>query len=72
MKLQEPLIVPVLSTGESGGLLYYTMPLVEGETLQARITRERQIPHRDVVCILHDVLTALAYARRFVVHRYLQ
>jgi eukaryotic-like serine/threonine-protein kinase len=68
--LQEPLIVPVLGTGESQGLLYYTMPFVEGETLQARIAREHELPHGDVVRILRDVLTALAYAHEHqVVHR---
>src|SRR5258706_11664562 len=33
--LQDPHIVPVHSAGESGGLPFYTMPFVEGESLRA-------------------------------------
>src|SRR5262245_26566014 len=35
--LQQANIVPVLSAGDMGGLPYYTMPLVEGESLRARL-----------------------------------
>ncbi len=69
-QLQEPLIVPVLAAGESHGLVYYTMPLVEGESLRARLERERELPQGDVVRIMRDVLTALAYAHAHgVIHR---
>jgi serine/threonine-protein kinase len=36
-RLQHPHVVPLLAAGEAGGLLYYTMPLVEGESLRARL-----------------------------------
>jgi hypothetical protein len=39
-RLQHPHIVPLLSAGESGGLLYYTMPFVEGESLRDMLRRE--------------------------------
>lgn len=69
-KLQHPNIVPVLSSGAIEGLPYYTMPLVEGQSLQARIAKYGALPIRDVVRILRDVLSALAYAHeRGVVHR---
>ena len=45
-RLQHPHIVPLLSAGESGGLLYYTMPLVGGETLRARLSRDGALPRR--------------------------
>jgi serine/threonine-protein kinase len=68
--LQHPHIVPLLSAGESGGLLFYTMPFIDGETLRARLAREGQLLVPDAVRILRDVLDALAYAhRRGVVHR---
>src|SRR4026207_2125491 len=35
-RLQHRNIVPVLSSGAIEGLPYYTMPLVEGQSLQAR------------------------------------
>ena len=36
-QLRHPLVVPVLAAGEAGGLLYYTMPYVEGESLRTRL-----------------------------------
>ena len=69
-QLQHPHIVPLLSAGEHGELLYYTMPYIEGESLRARLGAAGRLPVRDVVRILHDVVDALAYAhRRGVVHR---
>ena len=38
-QLQHAHIVPVLSAGTSAGLPFYTMPLVQGETLRARVER---------------------------------
>jgi serine/threonine-protein kinase len=69
-RLQQPFIVPLLSAGGSGTLLYFTMPKVDGETLHARLARDKQLPIGEVVRILRDVLTALAYAHEHrVVHR---
>ena len=46
------------------------MPFVEGETLRARLERERQLPVADAVRIASEVADALAYAHaRGVVHR---
>jgi serine/threonine-protein kinase len=69
-KLQHPNIVPVLVAGDTEGLPFYTMPFVEGESLRARIAREGALPIPDLVRILRDVLSALAYAHEHgVVHR---
>jgi eukaryotic-like serine/threonine-protein kinase len=69
-KLQHPNIVTVLSAGDTDGLPYYTMPLVEGESLRARVSREGELPITDIVKILRDVLSALSYAHeRGIVHR---
>ncbi len=69
-QLQHPHIVPVLSAGEEGDLLWYTMPFIEGESLRTAIERQQEFSVRDVVRILHDVVDALAYAHeRVVVHR---
>ena len=35
--LQQANIVPLLSAGAAGGFSYYTMPLVDGSSLRARI-----------------------------------
>ena len=69
-KLQHPHIVPVLSAGETQGLPFYTMPFVEGESLRARLGRERALSIADAVAILRDVAKALAYAHEHgIVHR---
>jgi serine/threonine-protein kinase len=68
--LQHPHILPLFDSGEAGGLLYYVMPYVEGETLRERLRRERQLPVPDAVRITCEVADALAYAHRHnVVHR---
>ncbi|MGK2961036.1 MAG: serine/threonine-protein kinase [Gemmatimonadaceae bacterium] len=68
-QLQHPHIVTLLSAGEDGDILYYTMPFIEGESLRSALEKG-PLQVRDVVRILHDVVDALAYAHaRGVVHR---
>jgi serine/threonine protein kinase len=68
--LQHPHIVPLLAAEASGDLLYYTMPLVTGESLRARMAREGELPIGEAVRILRDAADALAYAHEHgVVHR---
>src|SRR6266498_2477638 len=33
-RLQHPHIVPILSAGDAGGMLYYMMPMIAGESLR--------------------------------------
>jgi tRNA A-37 threonylcarbamoyl transferase component Bud32/tetratricopeptide (TPR) repeat protein len=69
-RLNHPHIVPLLSAGESGGLLYYTMPFVEGESLRTRLVRDGRLPVGEVIRLLRDVGEALAYAHEHgIVHR---
>jgi hypothetical protein len=69
-KLQHPHILPLLDSGEAGGVLYYVMPVVTGESLRQRLDRERQLPIDDAVRIAREVGSALDYAhRQGVVHR---
>src|SRR5881397_3582695 len=68
--LQHPHIVPLLHAGHVEELLYYTMPLIEGESLRAKLAREGALPISDTVRILRDVADALAYAHKHgVAHR---
>ena len=68
--LQQANIVPLLSTGDTDGLPFYTMPFVEGESLRARLGHEPALQILDIVRILGDVSRALQYAHeRGVVHR---
>jgi serine/threonine-protein kinase len=69
-RLPHPHILPLHDSGEAGGLLYYVMPFVEGESLRARLAREGSIAVADAVRILREVASALAYAhRQEIVHR---
>jgi serine/threonine-protein kinase len=69
-QLQHPHIVPLLSAGEQGDLLWYTMPYIEGESLRAALERKKKFSPREVMRILHDVVDALAFAHeRGVIHR---
>ncbi|HEX6644725.1 MAG TPA: protein kinase [Gemmatimonadales bacterium] len=69
-RLQHPHILPLLDSGEADGLLYYVMPLVTGETLRARLDRERQLPVEAAVRIASEVADALDYAHGIpIVHR---
>src|SRR5690349_20118517 len=69
--LSHPNILPLHDSGEAGDdLLYYVMPYVEGESLRARLDRERQFPVGEAIRIARHVAEALAYAQaRGVVHR---
>src|SRR5262245_13715212 len=68
--LTHPNILPVFDSGEVGDALYLVMPFVEGESLRARIARERQLVLEDAVRIASEVAGALDFAhRQGVVHR---
>ena len=69
-RLIHPNIVPLLDSGESGGRLWYTMPLVAGESLGARLRREGRLALTDAVRVLGEITDALAFAHaNDVVHR---
>jgi eukaryotic-like serine/threonine-protein kinase len=69
-KLQHPRIVGVIDSGSSDGILYYTMPYIEGQTLRDRLNREKQLPVEDTIAIAQQVADALAYAHaQGIIHR---
>jgi eukaryotic-like serine/threonine-protein kinase len=71
--------VPAAANGEDGAdagsehtrwLLYYVMPYVQGESLRARLDREKQLPVHEAVRLATQVAGALHYAhRQGVIHR---
>jgi serine/threonine protein kinase len=68
--LQHPHILPLLDSGTAGNQVFYSMPFVEGETLRARLIRERQLSVEETTSLLRQVADALQYAHeRGVVHR---
>ena len=59
---QHPHIIPVLSAGTDGSLLYYTMPFVKGESLQESLSRpDEPLSDADACRLLAEVADALAY-----------
>ena len=68
--LQHPHILGLIDSGIVDELLYYVMPFIEGETLRARLDREKQLPVDDAVRLTREVASALEFAhRRGIVHR---
>jgi serine/threonine protein kinase/tetratricopeptide (TPR) repeat protein len=83
--LQHPNLLPLFDSGEAGGyppeaggsrdskggrFLYYVMPYVEGETLRARLERERQLPVDETIRLVTLLGNALDYAHAHgVIHR---
>jgi eukaryotic-like serine/threonine-protein kinase len=68
--LAHPLILPLYDSGNAGGVLYYIMPYVEGESLYQRLERDRRLPLDHALRITRDVADALGYAHgRGVLHR---
>jgi tetratricopeptide (TPR) repeat protein len=75
-QLQHPHILNLLDSGqvpaEAGtpDFLYYVMPYAEGETLRARLTRDRQLAVGEALALARVVAGALEHAHRLgVVHR---
>jgi len=68
--LTHPHILPLFDSGEADGFLFYVMPHVKGESLRARLTKEKQLPVEDAVQITREIADALAYAHEEgVIHR---
>ena len=69
-RLTHPNILPLPDSGEAGGLLYYVMPYVDGESLRSRLAREGPLPLDRALEIAREVASALGYAHEHgVVHR---
>jgi serine/threonine-protein kinase len=69
-RLDHPHILPVHDSGEAQGLLWYTMPYVDGESLRQRLERAGPLPVSEALQIAGEVADALACAHhRGVVHR---
>jgi serine/threonine-protein kinase len=63
-------VVEVSDSGEDAGRLYLVMELLDGESLQARLDREKTLAPADAVAVLDPVLRALGWAHaQGVVHR---
>ncbi|HSM03922.1 MAG TPA: protein kinase [Longimicrobiales bacterium] len=69
-RLSHPHLVPVYDSGEADGLLYYVMPVMEGESLRALLDREGPLGVEDAVRIGREIADGLAHAHESgIVHR---
>jgi serine/threonine-protein kinase len=67
---QHPHILPLYDSGEANGFLYFVMPVMEGQTLGARLEEQGPLPIEMAVRVAKEVADALDYAHRHdVVHR---
>jgi serine/threonine-protein kinase len=69
-RLDHPHILTLIDSGSAGGLLYYVLPYVRGESLRDLLNREQQLGVEQALAITKQVGSALDYAhRKGVVHR---
>src|SRR5678810_959696 len=69
-RLSHPHIVPLIDSGDAGGLLYYVSSYMPGGSLRDRLQRDGTLPVRDALRIAQELATALDYAHRAgFVHR---
>jgi serine/threonine-protein kinase len=69
-RLAHPHIVPIHTVGDEGGLVYFVMGYVDGESLAARLRRRHALPAEEVRRILKETADALGMAHAMgVIHR---
>ncbi len=69
-RLDHPHIVTLIDSGESGDFLWYVLPYIRGESLRAKLERERQLGLEEALAITRQIATALDFAHQHgVVHR---
>src|SRR4026207_2145081 len=69
-RLDHPHILTLIDSGEADGNLFYVLPYVRGESLRARLDREKQLGLDEAISITKQVASALDYAHSHgVVHR---
>ena len=69
-RLAHPHIVPIHTVGDEGGLVYFVMGFVDGESLAARLRRRHALPAEEVRRIMKETADALGMAHAMgVIHR---
>ena len=69
-ELDHPQIPKVLGSGIQGGVPFYVMTYIDGESLRARLDREKQLPLDEAIRIAREVARPTAYAHsRGIIHR---
>jgi serine/threonine-protein kinase len=69
-RLDHPHILTLIDSGDAGGLLYYVLPYIRGESLRDKMVREQQLGIDETLAITRQIAGALDHAhRQDVVHR---
>lgn len=69
-RLDHPHILTLIDSGNAGGLLYYVLPFVRGESLRDLLDREQQLGIEQALAITKHIASALDYAhRKGTIHR---
>ncbi|HEY7613978.1 MAG TPA: protein kinase [Gemmatimonadales bacterium] len=69
-RLDHPHILTLIDSGEAGGLLYYVLPYIRGESLRDKLAREQQLGIDETLAITRQIAGALDHAhRQGVIHR---
>jgi serine/threonine protein kinase len=69
-KLKNPHVVELFDHGVDGDMYYYAMEYVPGETLTARLRREKRIPWREMIDLSIEICVALKSAHDAgIIHR---
>jgi len=69
-RLSHPHIVPIHAVGDEGGLVYFVMGYVDGESLAARLRRRHALPAEEVRRITKETSDALGMAHAMgIIHR---
>ena len=68
--LVHPHILPLLDSGDADGVLWFTMPRMQGQTLRDRLAESPRLPVEETIRLVSEVADALDHAHRHgVVHR---
>ena len=68
--LTHPHIVPVHDSGEAGGVLFYVMPHIDGETLRDRLNREKRLTGPEAVRLIRTQDCIDRFSRRAASRRW--
>jgi serine/threonine protein kinase len=64
-RLHHPNIVPIFEINQVDDLVFFTMALIEGETLSSAIKTRGPFAERDAAELMHTLAEAIEYAHRF-------
>src|SRR5882762_2537559 len=69
-RLDHPHILTLIDSGASDGFLWYVQPYVRGESLRARLLRDKQLGIDEAVAIARQIAGALEHAHHHgIIHR---